>query len=413
MGKLKIKEPIFLISAIVLSLSLFAQELQHEAIAINIEVPVRVFKGDKFIDNLIIKDFYVYEDGVLQKIEAVYLIKKTSIEKEELSIKKEKSEIKFSPKVSRNFVLLFEVQEYLPKLGEAVDYFFDNVILPGDTLTVISPMKTYNFKSGAFEKLSKEEICSQLKGKLKKDARMGSIEYRNLIKDIENLLTARDIPKEVYEQQFHIAADYLRRLETLRHVDQKRLLNFAKFLKKKEGQKNVFLFYQKELIPQIDFKTLTGMTSGSAKAEDMPSIFLLSDLFNFYRRDISFDVNLIKKVFADSSISIHFLYLTKVPMHMIDITRIDALSKHGIKYVEQSEDIFSAFNEVARTTGGLSESSANALKAFKRAVDASENYYLLYYSPKDYKADGKFRKIEVKVKNKKYRITYRAGYIAN
>jgi hypothetical protein len=42
-----------------------------------------------------------------------------------------------------------------------------------------------------------------------------------------------------------------------------------------------------------------------------------------------------------------------------------------------------------------------------------ENYYLLYYTPKDYKPDGKFRSIEVKVKGKSYSITHRAGYIAD
>lgn len=51
-----------------------SQEIQHEAVAINIEVPVRVFKGETFINDLTLDDFELYEDGVLQEIEAVYLI---------------------------------------------------------------------------------------------------------------------------------------------------------------------------------------------------------------------------------------------------------------------------------------------------------------------------------------------------
>lgn len=39
--------------------------------------------------------------------------------------------------------------------------------------------------------------------------------------------------------------------------------------------------------------------------------------------------------------------------------------------------------------------------------------YLLYYSPKDYQTDGKFRNIKVRVKGKSYRVNYRAGYIAD
>ena len=65
------KHTIFL-TILVLGLTLFAQEIQHEAIAVNIEVPVRVFKGKNFIDNLTIDDFEVYEDGILQKTEFLF-----------------------------------------------------------------------------------------------------------------------------------------------------------------------------------------------------------------------------------------------------------------------------------------------------------------------------------------------------
>ena len=75
------KKYIFLITVAILGIAVFAQELTHETLVINIEVPVRVFKGDKFVEDLTIDDFEVFEDGKIQKIEAVYMIKKTSIEK--------------------------------------------------------------------------------------------------------------------------------------------------------------------------------------------------------------------------------------------------------------------------------------------------------------------------------------------
>ena len=85
----------------------------------------------------------------------------------------------------------------------------------------------------------------------------------------------------------------------------------------------------------------------------------------------------------------------------------------GIEFNEMSNDIFGAFKEIADATGGFTTSSSNAFVSFKSAVDASENYYLLYYTPKDYKSDGKFRNIKVKVKGKNYRILHRAGYLAD
>jgi hypothetical protein len=43
---------------------------------------------------------------------------------------------------------------------------------------------------------------------------------------------------------------------------------------------------------------------------------------------------------------------------------------------------------------------------------ATDNYYLLYYAPKDKTADGKFRSIEVRTKSGAYRIEHMAGYLA-
>ena len=50
------KKQTILLTILVLGLTLFAQEIQEEAVAINIEVPTRVFKGKTFIDNLTIED---------------------------------------------------------------------------------------------------------------------------------------------------------------------------------------------------------------------------------------------------------------------------------------------------------------------------------------------------------------------
>ncbi len=383
----------FLIIVAILGIALFSQELTHETLVINIEVPVRVFKGDKFVGDLTIDDFEVFEDGKIQKIEAVYMIKKTSIEKRE-------GEKIFSPNVSRNFVLLFQVQDYLPKIEKALDYFFNNVIMPGDALTVFTPMNTYNFKTEALSILPKEEIVKQLKAKIRKDTLMGNSEYKHLLREMQEQVAGVD------EVSIQIVQLLLNRLEELRRVDESSLMGFAEFLKAKEGQKYVFLFYQKELLPQLDPTALSVRESLGQDKQHL--LFQLSDLFLHYRRDIAFNVDRIKQVFSDSSISIHFLYITKAP-----ILSVEGMQPSPVTWREQSEDIYSAFREMAMATGGLMDSSSNAASSFQRVVDASENYYLIYYAPKGYKRDGTFRNINVKVKNKNYRISHRAGYFAN
>jgi VWFA-related protein len=394
------KKLIFVVAVSALSLGLLAQQLSHDTTVINIEVPVRVFEGNTFVDDLTLGDFEVYENGKPQKIEAVYLIKKTNIEREETEATKEEARKKFAPEASRYFVLAFILTEYLPKVAEAVDYFLAQVILPGDTLNVVTPLKTYNMKPDVFERVPKEEIKRQLIGKLRQDIMSGYSEYLDHMKELESAAMARDV--EGYQRA-------LTRLSWLRYIDQEELENFAGYLKGQTGQKYVFLFYQQETIPKLETATSSEemaeaemATRGGVPGDKLP---------DSYMRDSSFDVDGVKQIFSDSSISIHFLYITKDINDRIDVGNMG--SRGGMRFEDKSEGIFSAFKEMAEATGGVTDSSANISSALKKAGQASENYYLLYYSPKGYKGDGQFRNIKVKVKNKDYRITHRAGYFAN
>ncbi|MFA9454809.1 MAG: hypothetical protein ACERK6_12940, partial [Candidatus Aminicenantaceae bacterium] len=101
------------------------------------------------------------------------------------------------------------------------------------------------------------------------------------------------------------------------------------------------------------------------------------------------------------------------PLYQLSVERMESLTQDHITYEEQSEDIFSAFTQVAEATGGYTASSSNAAAVFQNAVSAMNNYYLLYYSPRDYEEDGKFHSLEVKVKRGAYRVTHRAGYLAD
>ena len=378
------KKLIIVSITVMLAVILSAQELQHEAIAINVEVPVRVFKVGKFMDNLTIDDFELYEEGTKQKIDAVYLIKKTTIAREESKFEKEEAMKRFAPKPSlRQFVLVFEVIDYSPRLGEVIDYFFNHVFAPEDNLSIVTPMNTYNLKNELFANTSLEEVSNELKAKLKKDIWKGNAEYKSIMRTIMRGDAAY--------------IDYFR-LKSMRHLEQQRLLDFAETLKKIEGQKNVFLLYQRDAIPGP--KTSIGNLTTS------DYLYSTDEL----GREITFDVDRVKQAFSDSLISAHFIYITNTEQHQQSILNqgpSNAITK------DWSMNTFGALYEVAKATGGLTDSSANPAFSFKKASDATENYYLLYYTPKDYKIDGKFRNIKIKVKGKNYKVTHRAGYFAD
>jgi len=408
---MEMRKFISLLGILALSLALFAQEIEHDEIVVNIEVPVRVFDKGQFVDDLTIDDFEVFENGKLQKITACYVIKKTHIER------KEEKEALLVPDVSRNFVLLFDIWEFFPKVEKAIDLFFENVVLEGDSLMVLTPVKAYNLKDISWDYQEKEQIAEQLKKIVRKDTIMGNAEYRNTLKELKNITadlnavagikslsgSRNSLPTDSGNALDYILQKYrsiINRLNHLRDVDEQELTHFAELLKDRSGQKIAFFFSQREMVAQPMPKIIASLES---RFQDKHHILMMfHDLFSTYREGVSINTNKIKKAFSDSSILIHFLYITK-PVEQ----------EEGILFKEQSEDIFKAFSEIARSTGGLTESSANAEASFQRAVTASESYYLLYYKPSDYKRDGKFKNIKVKVKTGSYKITHRSGYIAD
>ncbi len=338
-----------------------AQQISEEASVINIEVPVRVFTGDRLVTDLTIDDFEIFEDGKPQKLEAVYFIRRNSVER--------RSEAKrFAPDTNRNFFLFFEVASYDARMSEALDYFIESVFMPGDALTVVTPLKTYRLKPRAFEARTRADISAQIKRLIRRDATMGSVEYNSILSDLEDqargLLTALS---QLFNAQPKLTVDdfaalpyrdlsvddiltrYLatiKRLENIRAIDQERILNFPNILKKETGQKHVFVFYEREFIPRIDPRVLSVYIE---MLQDRPDIQQnLADVFDFYKRDYPYDITRLQEAYADGSIAIHFLMFAK-----------PARSTLEIQYKEQSDDIFTMFKQMSEATGGITTVSEN------------------------------------------------------
>jgi VWFA-related protein len=372
--------------------------LQHDVTVVNIAVPTRVFNGDRFVDNLTANDFIVLENGVVQKVEAAYLIRKTSVlqnatvvgssvpvpvpvEKPDESLRR------------RHFVLVFEMDDYLPQLSQAVDMFCSEVLAPNDTLRVITPENEWEIKKGPVDKASRLKLADDLKSKLRKSITLSSSQLKRLLMDLrakweilksDMEVGGRDIYTDVEGTRNIIEQIVFYKSMDVRHYEE-----FARLLKPLDGQKNAIIFYQKEsyVIPAIYKKAF----------DDTAEL-----------RQNSIDLKAIEKMFADSGATVHFFYVTKTKSIQDAIEFRD--SSEAVMG-EMSGDFYSTFRNLAIATGGVSVASANPIYGFKRALDASENYYLVFYAPSDYKADGKYKEIEVKVKSGRYRVDHRAGYI--
>lgn len=386
---------------------LFSHQEQHAVTVRNVEVPVRVFTGKQFVENLTIDDFEIYEDGIPQKIEALYLTNKNDIARQE-------GLDSFAPQTARHYFLLFQIIEYNPKLEESIEYFFKNVILPRDTLTLMTPQKNYHLSSQALQKKKKEDIAKEMLKLLRKDTKISSSAYRSSMNSLRGLVSAISggdsmtsfDSSEVTERGSSLGMllrryrNNLDKLESLRIVDQNVFIQFATKAKAIPGQKYVYFFYEREFRPELSTSVVNNLVSNY---QDEPSVLAdIQDLFQFYQRHERVNQEKISRAFADASICFNFLF--------VDRQERDA---GGITMREQSEDFFAAFRETAKATGGYVDTSTNPSAAFENALEAGENYYLLYYSPSNYTGDGSYKKIQVKVKNPDYRVTYRQGYIAN
>jgi len=377
---------------------------QEESVA----VPVRVFKGNKFIDNLKIDDFEIYEEGIKQKIESLYLIKNSHITKKEESIE-------INPTVSRTFYLLFQLTEYNPKIADAIQYFFSEVITPNDSLELMTPMKNYSMSNQAMQSMSMEDLGEEMTKIVRKDTQTGSSQYKSLLRDLRRIVSSIsgsssrsgfDFEEDSSVDSFGIEfllpryRETLSQIEQLRLVKESKFLQFAQQLKYKKGQKFVYLFYEREFRPEIQPRIIQELTS---MLQDQPHVLgNLQDLMAVYRREPKIDTRKIMNAFTDAGIYFNFLFLDRKPVHY-----------SGIQMHEQSEDIFETFSKISRATGGDVYTAQNPYLSFKKCADKAQRYYLLYYIPQKAQDEENFKSIEVKIRNKDYNLLYRTGYISN
>lgn len=402
-------------AALIIGCMLFAPGLtsgqtQHEISVVSIEVPVRVYAADLFLDDLTIEDFELLENGIPQEIDALYHTKKTRVLRRE--------EYKdYSPATERHFFLLFQTIDYSPRLAGAFDLFFSQVLVPSDTLTVMTPMHNYKLSAQALQSKPGDKLSKELQGMVRKDTQTGSATYRTLLSELKrivrtiassaggSIMTGLDNEGSAQTSGLDFMLPRYRgtleKMESLRVFDEKRFLGFASSLKQLAGQKYVFFFYQREFRPEIQARVINNLITMN---QDKPNVQGdLMDLMNFYRRDNRIDLDRMQKAYADSGVFFNFIFMNKEP---------DNIS--GIHMQEQSEDIFETMTKIADATGGFVDTSQNPAHAFEKGCRKAEEYYILYYTPKAYRADGEFKNIVVNVKRSvdKLKVSCRTGYYA-
>lgn len=381
---------------------IFAQADKQQALVTTISVPVRVLDNKQFVEDLGIDDFELYDSGHQQKIDAVYLIHKKEVQQKQ-------SGVDYMPVLNRDFFLLFQMTNYNPRLSEALDYFFTEIFTPGDSLSIMTAEDRYTLSTAALENKSREQLSKELQNLIRRDTMTGQSSYNSLLRELKRLVatistsqglsSSSEADTTNLELLFPRYKENLEKMEQMRVIDEQSFLQFAASLKARSGQKYVFFFYEREFRPEINAVDLNRLMS---EYQEKPQIIQhLQDLFEMYSRTPSLDAQKINRAFGDSSIAFNLIFINREPE-----------LETGIVMREQSEDVFSSFSDLAKSTGGIVETSLDPTPSFRKAVDIAESYYLLYYTPRDYQETNEYRDIRVFVKDKEYDVLHRPGYYA-
>ncbi len=95
-----------------------------------------------------------------------------------------------------------------------------------------------------------------------------------------------------------------------------------------------------------------------------------------------------------------------------EVSDILGNTRESMLYNQSTSQI--AAETIAQETGGRAFYNTNALDvAMAKAIDEGSHYYALAYAPTNNKTDGKYRRIEVKLSNHDYKLSYRRGYYAD
>jgi VWFA-related protein len=90
-----------------------------------------------------------------------------------------------------------------------------------------------------------------------------------------------------------------------------------------------------------------------------------------------------------------------------------AMATYTAEAADRADKIM-AMEQLAADTGGKAFYNTNDLNAaMTHAIEDGSHYYTLVYTPTNKKMDGKYRRIEVKVPESRYKLAYRRGYNAD
>jgi hypothetical protein len=385
---------------------------KQEVTVIAVEVPVRVLQKGQVVKDLNKEDFEVFENGIKQETTAFEVVSRRISFAQEIP-----QEIKAPPK-NRIFILIFNIFDYTEPVGEAIDYFFQNIFRPHDQLIILTEDRILNIERGN----SISDVILNLKETLKKYKAISTFStwraYKELSQEGDSLLSElRGLSEQshgdwdrailrFYENYQRIWLEYKRQYIT---PDFELYKGIIKRIKPMEGEKWAICLQQREMFPKLKNEgpiesEIRRITESKIDPQDQVKVREIQvrqyELQRTFDLTSNFPVDRLRELFMEANATFHLILLKS----------FRTLLAQDFELGEVAEDYEDCFRQISFSTGGSSTFSNKVLEALKEAAVKEDFHYLLVYSPEDTSAQ-KERKIEVKVKKEGTEVIYLKHFI--
>lgn len=378
--------------------------IQKEVTVTLVEVPVRVLRKGLPMKDLDREDFRIYENGVEKEISRFLIVSRR---------------IEDAPPPGpagehpRFFLLIFNIYDYGPAVGDAIDMFFRDVFRSGDSVLIMTENRLLNYEHGQ----SLEDLIAGLKDVLRRfkglSTQATNKNFQELDHESDRLLgslrgTGGMMAMPLDQAIIQFFDRYRYAWETYRHQfllpDADLYETVLRRAGTHEGEKWAFCFQQRDMFPMIKRASQLDLAIENwAGAQVEPPDQVKARLVQAKRDDLrrSFDLrsSLSPDAFSD-------LFLAAdMPFHVVILKSHQTVFSENFELREVGQDYEAMLKRISVSTGGSHDFSNRPTEVLKDAIQKEDYHYLLVYSAGDLPADAP-RTIEVRVERKGVDVIY-------
>lgn len=260
-----------------------------------------------------------------------------------------------------NYIFIFQVARYDINIAGAVDFIFDNIIKPEDSLNIFTPVKSYGFSKNTRKTQPQKKLVEITKNVLKRDITIGNADYNRMLENMAQLIVDLNDPSGTAFTGItikNLLVNYrqlLDNIRSLRKLDEPFFLGLAQTFKNLKGKNYLYILYQKELRPI----PRNSMISDLKEIEDIK--FDVMSLFETGIDKDIMDVEKVSQAMKAGSATVNFIYIN-----------METGKGMSTQLKEFSTDIYSAFSKLAGATGGIVETTSKPVMALEKAIKESQ-----------------------------------------